>query len=338
MEMEETSKSIKSFAEATNAHVADDWDMILCTSGKEGSGKSSLGIRLASAIDPENFDLAKDIIYSADVAEVEKRLTSSRSKVFILDEAVRFLYKLNWASAEQKYLNQLFSVSRKLNKIVILIIPRFFDLNEQFRNWRVKSWIFTPERGKGVMFRRMVGAFSSGDIWDQKKNQPDEANALRRDLDVYSTYEKLPNYVDEIHWKKLPHKVEKEYKRLAVEAIDKMTAGSTGLGIMEDVWKKRLSLLVIADLMEKHRNRKNICKTANIPYTSLNDLLPQDIREALRLLKNQKQKTIPPEHKYNLYESSDNSVKKVTSEGKLDKIKEKSSDKKNKEGLDGLSK
>lgn len=170
--MEETKgySSLRSFCRSSLERVADDWDMVIAITGEEGSGKSTLGGVLAKEIDPK-FDWIRSVAYLPTHKEVEDKFFSLQSKqVFLVDEAIKVLYKLKWADKLQIRINEMYATERWQNKITILCIPRFTDLNEMFRNHRVKIWIHVIERGHAVAFIKDDTNIFFSDPWHLKEN------------------------------------------------------------------------------------------------------------------------------------------------------------------------
>lgn len=186
------------------------------------SGKSSLAILLGLCIDP-NFDLEKNMIYSNEMEELSKSVRElPKYSVIIPDEAIKFLYKLNWGTAGQKYINTLYALARKENKITILPIPRFTDVNEFFRNHRIKIWIHIVKEGHAVMFQKDWSPFSFRDPWRIQDNEKLIERMRRgRKFAVFSLREKMRifkacrNYVCSFRFPQLPSTIYGQYEILA---------------------------------------------------------------------------------------------------------------------------
>ena len=103
--------------------------------------------------------------------EKVKSLISDLPKysVIVADEAIKLLFKQNWQSKLSKFMNLLFTVSRDENKIVFLLMPRFVDFNEYFRNHRIFLWIHVVERGVAVVFKKEWSPFAV-DPWNVSYN------------------------------------------------------------------------------------------------------------------------------------------------------------------------
>lgn len=167
---QELENNLVRFAAILKKRVRADWDAVVCISGEEGSGKSALAYWLGKQIDP-NFDFERNELFSVNYEGVLEKVTDPKIKVIVGDEAIKWLYKRLWATKGQIFINQLYTLCRKENKITVLCIPRFGDLNEYFRNHRVKFWIYNLTRGLAVLFCRDWSPFTVKDPWWINENQ-----------------------------------------------------------------------------------------------------------------------------------------------------------------------
>ena len=150
--------------------VRSDRDVVGAITGNEGEGKSALAIDMGKNCDPR-FDIEQDEVGTTKKQEMlDKMMDKKRYGCVVVDEAIKKLYKQNWQSKSQRFLNQLYTLCRQENKITILCLPRFIDLNEFFRNHRVKYWIHIVQRGTAVAFMRDWSPFTK-DPWWMAENQ-----------------------------------------------------------------------------------------------------------------------------------------------------------------------
>ena len=149
--------------------VRNDWDLVLAITGEEGVGKSSLAFWLSILID-KKIDLSKSFTFSADTYHLIKQVKDiEQYGVVVLDEAIKALYKRDWASKAQRVINKVYTTIRYQNKITILCIPNFTDLTSYFRNYRVKVWIHVYSRGKAAVFFK-PRVLHSDDPWFLKQH------------------------------------------------------------------------------------------------------------------------------------------------------------------------
>lgn len=207
--------------------IAKDKDLVIAISGDEGEGKSTLSILLGVAIS-DIFDLEKNMIYTDERNELyEKLISMPKGSPIIPDEAIKMLYKHNWASAGQKYINMLYSLARRENKITILPIPRFTDINEFFRNHRVRVWIHIIKEGHAIMFSKDWSPFSFKDPWFIYENEKlIEKLRRRKKLASFDFSEKVRilrqcrNFVIYFKFPKLPDSIYGTYKNLSTGKYD----------------------------------------------------------------------------------------------------------------------
>ena len=167
------------FVSILKRRVKKDWDAVVGITGEEGSSKSTLAswlVYLGAIQDGYNEEEAlkkfvEYTIFSPNKERVqEQRTKSERYAIINADEAVKILYKQNWATPIQKFLNMFYALCRQENKISILCMPRFLDFNEFFRNHRIKFWIHVVDRGIACIFERDWFP-SSADPWMLKEAQ-----------------------------------------------------------------------------------------------------------------------------------------------------------------------
>jgi len=204
-----------------------DWDSVIAISGEEGSGKSTLANELGIFGD-ENYNIENNTLFQPKYDEVYKKLTTlPKYSVINADEAIRIAYKLDWYSMGQKYLNKVFALARKENQATILCIPRIWDLNEYFRNWRVKFWVYVYKRGKAVVFFRDKNPFVK-EPFHIKENLKylymKAGNKVISEEIVINIFSKMPNYLTHFNFPELPKEVKKEYNRLKdLHSYDELT-------------------------------------------------------------------------------------------------------------------
>lgn len=225
-----------------------DYDMTIAFTGEEGVGKSTGAIQLARKIGKrENgqftFCLSKNVLFSPSFENVQDAIKNlPQYAPIILDEAIKVLYKLRWHDKIQILLNQFFAICRQENKIAILCIPRFTDLNEYFRNHRVKIWIHVIDRGKAFVFVKDKNPFVK-DVWHfremEKKMEKHNFNALS-----YRSKLKLlkrnKSFVGVLKFKDLPEAMSERYKKLkALKKYDQDNEELMSKSDLQTLYRKR---------------------------------------------------------------------------------------------------
>jgi len=272
--------TIEQFAKRAIHHLKDDKDSVIGITGDEGSGKSTLAILMSMAADPA-FDLERNVLYSPKYDEMKNKVTGlPKYSAIIADEAIRALYKLQWQSKLQQYINILYAICRAENKLTFLLMPRFIDFNEFFRQHRIRFWIHiidpisrTKEEGHAVIFSKSWNPFTE-DAWnfkDMKKVIDDYAHlnklkevefSLRHKAYVLS---KSRNYVGIIKFTKMPDDVFVRYSALKQEyaMTDLNTPPEEKVSKVELRQRVNIQKLTIA-LEEAGKSRKEIATIMGI--------------------------------------------------------------------------
>jgi len=213
---------LKKLALTIRRRLRKDKDLVIGISGGEGTGKTTLGIILGALIDPK-FDLERSISLIPNEQEIKEEFNKlGRYQCYMIDEAIRSLYKMNFMSNLQQMLIQMWATERYQNKATIMIIPRFKDLTEYFRNHRVKLWIHVFDRGRAVLYLRDDNPYLD-DPWHlkdiDKKFKKAKDNYVDMDVDQKIEREsKRMNYFDNIFFPDLPEELKKKYFELRQES------------------------------------------------------------------------------------------------------------------------
>lgn len=195
-----------------------DLDSVVAVGGIEGSGKSTLSILLCRKLD-DKFRLDRNVIFQPTVSVVTKKIYGlPRYSPISIDEAMRTMYKRNFATTESKTQALIFSMCRKQNKPIFLNIPNFFDLDSYYRNHRVRVWIFIPKRGLAMVLMKDPSPFIA-DPWHQKENQKIMERIMKKDKfnigKLIQALRTTRNYVYEFEFPDLDDKTKILYKHYA---------------------------------------------------------------------------------------------------------------------------
>lgn len=220
--------SIKLLAETSVERAQRDKDLAIVVTGAEGDGKSALSLGIGYAIDPL-FDLDRNVLFSPTVQTIKDKIYNLPPySVIDADEAIKILYKLNWQSKGQKFLNTVYTLCRNQNKISLFNIPRLTDANEYFRNHRLKIWIHIVDpisnqkkEGHAVLMSKSWNPVTI-DPWGLKvfeAKMTKERKHGKQDVhytldDKIALFSELPSFVDVIKFKWVDAKIWAEYNRL----------------------------------------------------------------------------------------------------------------------------
>lgn len=213
-------KNFEEFVKAIKSRLKHDSDLVMAITGEEGIGKSTLEIHTAMAVD-ENFDLDKNIAYMPTYQHMREKFNSlPQYSAFGVDEAIKVLHKQEWMTRLQRGIVHLYATERKQNKCSVICIPRFRDLNENFRNHRVKVWIHILKRGFAVAYLKDPDPHIQ-DPWNMKESYYIKQKVYgRRDISDRNIDTKLraeaktPNYWFDFEFPDLDKETKRNYIKL----------------------------------------------------------------------------------------------------------------------------
>lgn len=218
---------VKALCKELRKKLEDDWDVKIAIEGTDpGVGKSCLLIQIVFGVSPDEFDLESSMFYMGaslkeSALEIERKFSSlPRYAGFGVDEAEDVLYKLQWYNIVQQTENIRSMKDRKENKASVYAIPRFRDLNEFFRNYRIKYRILVVARGVAIVYKRDNDK-DADDPWHTKdsvsikdKSYRGKPIALRDIDDIIRAESKTPNFWFVMHFNDLPPEVWSEYRKI----------------------------------------------------------------------------------------------------------------------------
>lgn len=218
------------FAKMVRRRLRQDWDMVIAVTGERGSGKSTLSKVMGYVIDPK-FGLATNVAYIPTYKDIVKKFNAlPQFSYFDVDEAIRAFYKMQFMNRLQQIIVQMYSTERYQNKATSLLIPRFWDLTENFRNNLVKIWVHVMGRGYAVA-KVIDPDMDSPDPWHRKENYKRKTKGKKSvkrvtSLDIEQRIELEidgPNYFTHFTFPDLPPYLRQEYIRLRQESRQKIS-------------------------------------------------------------------------------------------------------------------
>jgi hypothetical protein len=210
----------------------------------------------------------------------------------LIDEAIRSLYKMNFMTRLQQGLVQMWATERWHNKFTIMILPRFTDLTENFRNHRVKLWVYILARGIAVVHCRNDDAHSS-DPWmfdycmKYKQKAFKGKNVATIPIEERLKIErKLPTYLIDFTFPDLPEEFKAIYQDLKQKARlkfldqqkeeEKTSEGKVATRMrIERNWLIGYLIDEVAESGKKNLIKEKIMKELNIPKASISNILKE---------------------------------------------------------------
>jgi hypothetical protein len=135
--------------------VEHGWDAVIVITGEEGSGKSTLGLRFAFALD-KRWD-PHNLCYDGwDVLEAYERIQAGgvRGVPILYDEGVRGIMAGETMDKEQRRVVQALMLVREIGAVLIICAPDIWRVANAVRGRRAALWIHITERGVGLVHER----------------------------------------------------------------------------------------------------------------------------------------------------------------------------------------
>lgn len=272
--------TVKQVGELCLERVTKDKDLSVGITAPEGDGKSCLSIGVGLGIDA-SFDLKRNVLFSPSVKEIKNKIYNLPSYTpIIADEAIKIMYKLNWGTKIQKYLNKIYAVCRSQNKISIFNMPRFTDFSEYFRNHRLRLWIHIVDpinnqkkEGHAVVMARSWNPVTV-DAWGLKRFEASmEKDRKRGKKDVYfslddkiAAFSELPGFIDVLRFSWVKQSVWSEYEEIKAKVTvdDSEEFEDDKVQAELEKWKHRTNLAI--RIFQKQGYKKG--EIANVFRTS----------------------------------------------------------------------
>ena len=125
--------------------VKHDMDFLLCITGRERIGKSTLALQIASIFDPE-FKIEQVVFDIPALYEQVYKLKPGQ--VIIIDEGATAFFAREAMNTDVKEGVKLLTVMGERNLLVILCVPSFFIVDKYIRDHRVAGLIKVTKRGR----------------------------------------------------------------------------------------------------------------------------------------------------------------------------------------------
>lgn len=136
---------------------ARNLDTYIAVSGREGWGKSALGLQLLLHMQPD-YD-PHDVIFDKDdyyrVYDPDEK-----DSYYVFDEAGRLLFNRNWNRRDQKALIQEVMENRKNRNVILLHVPQFKVLDKYAREGRVLLRFSCTSQGQAMIRKLAYNAYA----------------------------------------------------------------------------------------------------------------------------------------------------------------------------------
>ena len=214
-------KTLKLFVYYIRKDLREEKDHVIAITGYPGVGKSQTAAVIGALID-RSYKLSQNICFIPTSSEIQKKYMGlPMYSILHIDEASRGLHKQKWYDSVQQKLNLLYDVEREGHYLcTLLLMPRFQNFTENFRNFRIKYWINMVDRGIGICYKRDEDK-DCKDPWHIDENYRKKSkmklfkNIHERNVpDVVRAEMRTPNYLFYFRIPEVPKDIWEEYKNL----------------------------------------------------------------------------------------------------------------------------
>lgn len=152
---DELDPNLKLFCREIRREIREEGHVVIAITGYPGLGKSNDTAIMGSLID-HDYNFEKSICFIPTSNEIENTYMGLPMYSFLhIDEASRGLHKHKWHDKVQQKLNQLYDTEREGHFLcTALLMPRFQNFTENFRNFMIKYWVHIPAKGLAVFYKR----------------------------------------------------------------------------------------------------------------------------------------------------------------------------------------
>lgn len=223
--IKEMDSNLKLFCSEVRKDLRNEYDYVIGITGYPGYGKSTLAGIIGILIDYD-YEFFKNICFIPTSKEIENSyMKLPMYSVLHVDEASRGLHKQKWYDKVQQKLNELYDTEREGHYLcTLLLMPRFQNFTENFRNFRIKYWINIVDRGLAIVYKRDEDK-DAKDPWHIDENFKLKNKKWRgkriyeRDVpSVVRMEQQTLNYWFYFKFPEIPEDVWKEYQELKADS------------------------------------------------------------------------------------------------------------------------
>jgi len=258
---------------------------IIAITGYPGTGKSQLASIMGCLID-ENYSFDTNINFIPTSTEVEKDYLKLPLYSYLhIDEASRSIHKHKWYEKTQQKLSTLYDTERENHCLCsTLIMPRFQNFTENFRNFFIKYWINIICRGIAIVYKRDEDK-DTKDPWNVDFNMKLKLKywkgkrIFERSIpDIIRMEQKTKNYWFYFKIPEIPKEIWLEYQKL--KAQSRIAMKESDINLETTSYKERVNLIKI-DRWKKIIELRNQNKTYEQIAVLLN-VSSSTIRKSMR--------------------------------------------------------
>lgn len=147
--------NLKLFASEIRRELREEGHVVIGITGYPGYGKSNDAAVFGTLVD-EDYNFEDNVCYIPTSSQIEETYMGLRMFSYLhIDEASRGLHKHKWHDKVQQKLNELYDTEREGHFLcTALLMPRFQNFTENFRNFMIKYWVHIPCKGLAIFYKR----------------------------------------------------------------------------------------------------------------------------------------------------------------------------------------
>jgi hypothetical protein len=150
--------------------IRKKYDCPIAVTGPEQVGKSTFSLQVLIEMYYKGGSIRKFLEkYVAYVnSELEEKIVKMEHMGGIIgDEAIRWAWRRNWMKEDNKQLGELWKQIGFKRLVAFFNLSVFWNLDNIYRNERVKFWIHVFEKGHAIIYQPDANPFVT-DVWYQK--------------------------------------------------------------------------------------------------------------------------------------------------------------------------
>lgn len=268
-------KNFKTFSREVAKDLRNEHDSVVGITGYPGVGKSQFSSLLGCSID-SNYSFSQNISFIPSSKDIENKYMNLKKYSFLhIDEASRGLHKHKWHDKLQQKLNQLYDTEREGHYLCTgLLMPRFQNFTENFRNFRIRYWVNIIARGIAIFYRRDEDK-DAKDPWNLDENYKLKLKYWRgrkiyeRSMgEIIRAEQRTRNYWFYCQIPEIPPKIWQVYKDL--KARSRIEAAERDVELEVESYKDRLNRekkqrwAKVAELANKGLSKEEIAVSISV--------------------------------------------------------------------------
>jgi hypothetical protein len=256
--LKEIDVNLRYFCKKIRETLRDERDCVIAITGYPGVGKSNDAAIIGCIIDYD-YTFEKNVCFIPTSEQIgEKYMSLNMFSILHIDEASRGLDKKRWYEKIQQKLNELYDTEREGHFLcTLLLMPRFQNFTENFRNFRIKYWINIIERGYCVVYRRdedphVKDPWHMDENYKLKEKRWRGKKILERDIASTIKMEQVSkNYWFWFRVPKIPDGIWKDYQKLKKDSRNMKVVENKETAREKAYQQRKITLIKVQELIRQ---------------------------------------------------------------------------------------